>query len=200
MKPNLQTLALMISAVTFTLLIGTRLELGFAGGQGRMTACPATNLSNPNDTVVRGGDMTSLPDTFAKYQLCDGTLVYLDHSTKVRLNQYKNHNGVASQNTQFELIQGRVIIDGLANVQARNVVVSVTGAGCELVHYSWLDELDVTPLVESGCSILNPPLTPPANWTTKYDTFTAEFISTGVFTSATSAAKNFYSWTELNLN
>lgn len=188
-------LASFIAVLMCVVLVGQRLDAKWAGGIGHVDPCPATSLEPGGSTIVRGQIMSSPTDTFAKYQLCDGTMLYLDSNTQIRLSQYQNP--LASQNTQLELIQGRVIVDGLADVRARNTVISMTGAGCELVHYSWLDEIDVTPLVEAACTIVNPPITPPASQTTKYGTFDAVVVSTNTFEPTSSSAKSFYEWTGL---
>jgi hypothetical protein len=189
------SLSALIVIVVGIFLVGQRLDARWAGGLGYVEPCPAILLDTPMQTIARGELMSSPADSPAKYQLCDGTLLYLDANTQIRLSEYRNP--LASQNTQLELIQGRVIVDGLADVRARNAVVSLRGAGCELVHYSWRDELDVTPLVEAACQLVGSDALPLANSTTRYNTFTSSILENRPFTPESSAAQDFYRWTGL---
>jgi hypothetical protein len=197
---NVNTIALasLIIVSVGTFLIGQRLDARWAGGQGRTEHCPATKLDGSGSSISRGEHMSTAPDEYAKYQFCDGTILYLDTNTQIRLSQYRDTRTSTIAETQLELIQGRVIVDGLADVRSRNVTVSMTGAGCELVHYSWLDELDITPFVDSACKIKTPAFTPEALQTSRFNTFNASLINTTSFDPSTSTAKSFYEWTELS--
>jgi len=187
-------LASMIVAVIGVYLVGLRLEARFAGGQGRLETCGATPLDQTGPTILRGQIMSSGND-FSRYQLCDGTMLYLDVNTEIKLNQYRFPANY--EETQLQLVQGRVIVDGVADVHARNVGVALRGAGCELVHYSWLDELDITPLVDSACQIIGSDALPQTLSTTRYDTFTTSIKNNLRFSPETSSAQNFYVWTGL---
>jgi hypothetical protein len=187
-------LAALISLVIGIVLLGQRLDARWAGGTGRIDPCPASELDGAGDTITRGEQMSTTPGEYAKYQFCDGTIVYLDENTQVRLDAYR----AAENQTSLNLIQGRLIVDGLADVRSRNTVVSMAGAGCELVHYSWLDELDVTPFVDSACKIKTPAFTPAALQTSRFDTFDASLLHTTSFDPSSSSAKSFYEWTGLS--
>lgn len=180
-------------------LVGQRLDARWLGGSGREVPCLATSIAHPEQTISRSESMSTEVAQFAKYQLCDGTLLYLDANTQVRLREYKNPDPLASQNTQLDLIQGRVIVDGLADVRARNTVVSVSGAGCEIVHYSWLDKVDVTPLVEAGCKIQNLPGQLVTRKTSRINTFNSLIETSSPFEPTSSSARDFYTWTGLQL-
>lgn len=191
------TLAGLVIVLVSTSLVALRFEARWAGGQGKTEACPALALDDSHSVVHRGEVMATSADTFTKFELCDGTLLYLDSNTQIRLSQYRRPAGF--EETQLELIQGRVIVDGVADVRARNVSVELRGAGCELVHYSWKDEVDVTPLVEAGCKLKNQDLVPAALQTHRFETFTGSLQSTLPFSPTTSSAEDFYDWTGLEL-
>lgn len=194
---NVNTLlpATLLVVVVTIFLIGQRLDARWAGGEGRLEPCPATNLAD-GTIVKRGGTLSSTSNDFAKFQLCNGAMLYLDKNTELRLDSYRRS---PAELTQLTLIQGRVLIDGFTDVKTRNLVFT-TGAGCELVHYSWLDQVDTTPLVDQSCLPANLPVDPlVANYTTKYDTFDGSVVSTTVFEPANSSAKHFYEWTGLKL-
>lgn len=195
---NLILSSVIITAVMIG-LVGQRLNVKWLGGTGRVAPCPAEEIDRNDVSINRGEIMATKPAEFSRYQLCDGTVLYLDANTQVRLSAYRNLGLVASQNTQLELIQGRVIVDGLADVKTRNVLTSVNGAGCEVVHYSWLDKVDVTPLVAEGCKIksLQSPLE--TLQTSRLNTFDSTIEATSSFQPANSSAANFYTWTGLQL-
>lgn len=184
----------LVAVVLFALRLGSPLF----GGAGRVDPCRADLVGVSDELISRGESMSTEVTEFAKYQLCDGTLLYLDANTQVRLREYKNPDPLASQNTQLDLIQGRVIVDGLADVRTRNMTVKVNGSGCELVHYSWLDKLDVTPFSVAGCQTEIPPY-PPAFRTSRFNTFNSVFESSSPFEPTNSSARDFYTWTGLQL-
>lgn len=177
-------------------LLGQQFELSIFGGSGKLPVCGAVNLTESGKILKRGSLLTSSPDGFAKYQMCDGTMVYLDKNTQLRLDAYRNAS--AGTETQLTLIQGRVIIDGLADVHARNSVVATRGAGCEIVHYSWLDQIDITPFAEMACTLSSSNAAPPFIQTTRVSTFDDHLIDITAFEPAMSAAQPFYAWTGLN--
>ncbi len=187
-------LLVLIVITVGVLLVGQRLDARWAGGSGGIEPCQATLVYG--DTVVgRGQIMSTSADDYAEYELCDGTHLYLDQNTQLRLSYYRNP--AAQTETQLELIQGRVIVDGLASIKARNLIAQVKGSACEFVHYSWRDELDVTPLATDACKIKTPAFTPTASLTSRFNTFDGSLISTNSFDPSTSAAKSFYEWTGL---
>lgn len=186
-------LASIITILVCAVLIGQRLDAKWAGGIGHVDPCPAV-LVDGDTTIKRGEVMSAGANDFAAYQFCNGMIIYLDKNTQVRLDGYPRPYGAYP--LSLNLLEGRVITDGAFDIKARNLIVGA-GPGCEIVHYSWLDELDVTPLVEAACTIVNPPITPPASQTTKYGTFDAVVVSTNTFEPTSSSAKSFYEWTGL---
>lgn len=177
-------------------MVGQQFELTAFGGDGKLPVCGAANVTEPEKTLKRGSVLSSPAEGFAKYQMCDGTMLYLDKNTQVRLDAYRDSS--AGTETQLILIQGRVIIDGLADVHARNSVVATRGAGCEIVHYSWLDQIDITPFAEMACTLASSNSAPPFIQTTRISTFDDHLIDITPFAPATSAAQPFYAWTGLN--
>lgn len=177
-------------------LVGQQFELPVFGGEGKIPVCGATNLASPEKLLKRGAILASPTDSFAKYQLCDGTKLYLDKHTELRLEAYRNSS--SGTETQLTLIQGRVIVDGLADIRARNSVVATRGAGCEIVHYSWLDQIDITPFAEMACTLSSSNAAPPFIQTTRVSTFDDQLIDITPFEPQSSAAQPFYAWTGLN--
>ncbi|MEK7183832.1 MAG: hypothetical protein AAB776_04335 [Patescibacteria group bacterium] len=190
-------LATFVVASAGTYLLGSSLEAPFSGGQGQIEPCRAEAIDPQGSTISRGELMSSPIDAYTKFQLCDGTMLYLDSNTQIKLTQYRNPKAVTE--TQLELIQGRVIVDGVANVRARNLVGQVRGAGCEFVHYSWRDELDVTAFADQACVIESLQNNPLAFQTIRFNTFGKgdPILSVSPFASNTSAARLFYLWTGL---
>lgn len=187
----------LIVVLVSVFLIGQRLDARWAGGTGRVETCAATDLAT-GQLVKRGETMSSPTDSYRQYQLCDGTMLYLDTNTQVTLSQYRNTDPAVKTETQLDLIQGRVVVDGVADIQARNAVFSVGGGACEFVHYSWRDELDVTPLAEMACQLKYPPGAPAYYQTTRFNTFTSELVNVNLFEPQSSTAAAFYAWTGLN--
>lgn len=177
-------------------MVGQQFELPALGGDGKLPVCGAVNVTEPEKTLKRGSILSSSAEGFAKYQMCDGTMLYLDKNTQLQIDAYRNSS--AGTETQLTLIQGRVIVDGLADVHARNSVVATRGAGCEIVHYSWLDQIDITPFAEMACTLSSSNAAPPFIQTTRVSTFDDQLIDITPFEPAMSAARPFYAWTGLN--
>lgn len=194
---NLANLVLtsVVTTAVVTVLVGQQLNVKWLGGTGRIILCPAEEIDRNDVSINRGEIMATKKSEFSRYQLCDGTVLYLDANTQIRLSAYPDP--VASQNTKLELIQGRMIVDGLADVRTRNTTVSVTGAGCEIVHYSWLDKADITPLVEAGCQIENFSGQLVAREISRLNTFDTTLETTSPFNPTSSSAASFYNWTGL---
>ncbi|MFZ2682195.1 MAG: FecR domain-containing protein [Patescibacteria group bacterium] len=186
--------AAFVTLVT-VLLVSQTFDTKWLGGLGPVPVCAATDMTDPAKTFERGAILQTGTDGYAKYRLCDGTIVYFDHDTQVKLTQYRQPE--AQTETQLTLIQGRIIVDGVADIQTRNTRVSTRGAGCELVHYSWLDQVDVTPLSPLGCQLASSNQALQTLTTTRLNTFTDEILQTQKFTPATSAAFEFYQYTGL---
>ncbi len=188
-------LSLILTTGVFAYLIGTRFEARFTGRDGQIDACPAVAQNEQQTSIRRGQTLASGSETFATYRLCDGTLIYLDKNTELRLDHYANPD--KNQPAQLTLIQGRVIVVGSAYVSTRNILVTTSQFGCEVVHYSWRDEVDVTPLAIEACKLKNPPVTPAALITSRFNTFDSSLISTSPFDPVASSAQYFYEWTGL---
>ena len=199
---NVSTLtpAALIVLVISVFLVGQRLNARWAGGGGIVAPCLA-QLVGTETFIHRGEIMSTTADSYAKYQLCDGTMLYLDANTQIRLSKYpaltahQADLGITPV-TELELIQGRVIVDGLAEVRARYAGIRVMGAGCELVHYSWLDLLDVHALAQGAC---------PVGWgapqsldtIVRLETYHGKVVKWMQFDAETSSAADFYDWTGL---
>jgi hypothetical protein len=186
-------LALAISLLSLILLVSLSLNLNWVGGSGRLPACVGHKLNSTSDISVRRGEvMSTTPDDWAIYELCDGTKLWLDHNTQVELTHYQTSN----QATSLKLLQGRLIVDGSAIVTTRNLNFVTQNGQCELVHYSWLDIVDATALTSNACQTQpNSEL----DLTKKFETFTGELLGTSTFNPEASTAKDFYTWTGLKL-
>lgn len=192
----------LIVGTTSILLFGVRLSARWAGGTGYVPPCPAMLVdSNSNaatnfsllPSVKRGETMLTNDQIFAHYQLCDGTDVYLDHNTEVRLTEYKNQ--ATNTTSTLTLIQGRVLVSGEARVQTRNLVTHITGS-CEVVHYSWLDQADVTPLKSGQCQLASGQAAE-NGYTSRLNTFDNTLVSSTPFKPQISTAKAWYDWINL---
>lgn len=180
------------------LLIGLRFEQRWAGGSGPVEPCVAVDV-NSGQKITRGQFMTTSQNQFSVYKFCDDTLVYLDQNTQIELSRYRNPN--AQTATKLELVQGRVILDGYAETKTRALIGIVDGGTCEFVHYSWRDELDITPFSNQSCGIDQLDLSLPVLQTTRLNTFGDghSIIRVTPFQATTSAAAAFYTWTGLDL-
>ncbi len=180
-----------VATLSSVLLIGLSFSAKFAGGNGAVASCPAVDVSS-NAEVKRGELLLTTTSEFKKFILCDGTIVYLDQNTQVKLEAYP-FNGQASQ---LQLLLGRIIVDGFAQVRTRNLITSLDHGRCEVIHYSWLDQTDVTALANPGCSV-NGSVQPVLDESNRYETFEQKLVGTQIFNPEASSAKAFYDWTEL---
>ena len=189
--PNIRLLALPIAALCGLLLISLRLNAKWVGGTGKITPCPAQLVSSASPLateITRGQSVVTTTGQTAIYQTCDKTNYVLDERTELRLTAYRH-----DQPTALNLIQGRVVVQGPADIQTRNVLIHANQGTCEIVHYSWRDEVDVTAHTPGACLVDAGPLFP-VDTTIRLGTYDGEFLVEHPFDAQTSSASAFYSW------
>jgi hypothetical protein len=202
--PKLNTFVLtgLIVGTLSLLLVGQRFNVRWAGGAGSHKPCPLTLVADKSvaettttllHTATRGQIVTTESGVMAHYQDCQGTQIYLDGQTHIRLTDDATSD--PQRGSQFEFIQGRIIVMGQAQVRTRQSLIQTSGT-CEIVHYSWLDQVDVRPLALNHCRLGSATSLQP-EVTSRFDTFTSTLISATPFNLATSTAKEFYAWVGL---
>jgi hypothetical protein len=118
-------LLIFIALIAAGLLIWNRLDI-----EPQLTA---TGLET-GEMIDRGETMTTT-DTYAIFEI-DDSVIYLSKNTEVKIVD-------ASQGQiDLQLIQGRIVLDGSANISIREVDITTKGQ-TSIVHYSWLDEIEV---------------------------------------------------------
>ncbi len=190
--PNIRLLALPLVLLSAFLLLSIRLEARWIGGIGKVAPCPAelqTSTAPLAASFTRGEVMKTETSQRAVYQTCDASFYVLDERTEAELASYPHLNFP----TFLELLQGRLVVGGTADIKTRNVVIHVAEGMCEIVHYSWRDEVDVTSLTPGACSVANGPLFPVAT-TVRLQTTTGLLISESAFDAQQSSAAPFYDW------
>jgi hypothetical protein len=136
---------LIITGISLLLLIGKRLDLPFAGGEGagpQHDAQLLTQYTGENSfpharllpaTLSRGETLTTNAYTFATYTMND-CRVSLAENTGITLQDGREHYN------EFTLLTGRIVASGSCVFLTRETKVSIEGA-TTLVHFSWLDQI-----------------------------------------------------------
>jgi hypothetical protein len=112
------------------LLVGNRFDARWAGGDGYAVH----QLATSQEQVWKRGELISSEDT-STFTLGNAT-VYLDDKTEIKLIDGREGDEM------IQLIQGRVYVDGEIGIIVREVTTYSPGT-ISVVHYSWLDEIDV---------------------------------------------------------
>lgn len=134
------------------LLVGNRLGFTWAGGTGFVQQEKAYFHTLAEDITFKRGDVVSTNEKgfYFEGQLYwdvpaplilgekDKTVIYLDKNTEIRLDS------LAADNYAVTLIQGRIVVEGPATVQIRELDMQTTDV-TGFVHYSWLDQVDILP-------------------------------------------------------
>ena len=87
--------------------------------------------------------MTTI-DEYAAFEISD-SIVYLSKNSELKLV-----DGREGQ-IDLQLIQGRIVLIGNANISIREVDIKTAGQA-SIVHYSWLDEIEIA-AIENQTSI-----------------------------------------------
>lgn len=176
-------LAALIVAGSFATL--TALRLGGAPDQEPLQF--VNSLSERSyPSVERGQQITAAQGEYLRYRFADGTEIFLDPNTVVRLD-------ATAPTNKMTLIQGRLAVKGgRVTVTARNLALNA--GECVLVHYSWLDLVDVTPLVAGGCTFADDTPTILDLMTTKFSTVDLRIVGVSNFIPSESSARGFFDW------
>ncbi len=99
----------------------------------------SNNVSHPSIFVegreYHRGEVIASGDAFSDFEI-GGSFVHLDRNTEVELvNTLDGEEAIS-------LVQGRIVVNGDLNTHVRDLRVSSQGI-VSIVHYSWLDEMDV---------------------------------------------------------
>jgi len=167
----------LIVIITAGLLINNRIDT-----EPHMSA---VNLETQN-SIERGEIMTTV-DGYAAFEISD-SIVYLSKNTELKLV-----DGREGQ-IDLQLIQGRIVLIGSANISIREVNIETTDQ-TSIVHYSWLDEIEVAAiknqtLIESNNSIVT--LENEAINMQTLESYSVQYIE---FNPEQSSEAEFYEWT-----
>lgn len=141
---------------------------------------------------IKRGQIMSTADAYSAFTI-DGSIIYLSKNTEVKLVE-------AIQNqVDLQLIQGRIVLSGPANVSVREVDIT-TENKMSVVHYSWLDEIEVATIDGSATiqySNQVQSLDDEAIRMNTLEPYTTTFID---FDTKQSSEKEFYEWVNLQIN
>ncbi|EKD47379.1 MAG: hypothetical protein ACD_66C00091G0004 [uncultured bacterium] len=150
------------------------------------THMSAVNIES-GEIIKRGEIMTTL-DQYASFKISN-TTIYLAKNTELKLA-----NGRAG-NLDLQLIQGRIVVTGQSNISIREVDVKLeSDARASIVHYSWLNEIEVAPLngpVSVCYDEQSRALNTQAIRMSTLAPYATEFID---FNPSQSSEKEFYDW------
>jgi hypothetical protein len=146
------------------------------------------------ETVARGMDFKTGGNEWKEYSITIGsavTTIALAENTDVTLVD------ASSPTPKFALRGGRVVINGPADVSARNVNVEMTYLA-NFVFYSWLDQLDFSVLggtaKETDSQHPGNAVTGTAGASFTVNTLSGDLKEAPPFTPRESSAKSFYDW------
>ncbi len=149
-------IALAIIIVTaLALLIGRRLDLRFAGGEGAGPYASAflketyevSDPSHPSSSVLpsvltRGATVTTDASAFGRYTINDECTIALAENSSLTLEDGRSRYNV------FNLLTGRAVAIGDCVFTTRETEMSIIGTAT-VVHFSWLNEI-VVKVIEGG--------------------------------------------------
>ncbi len=163
------------------LLVGNRFDARWAGGDGYQVHQMAIS---EGQAWERGRAISS--SDVDQFTLGEAT-IYLDENTQVKLI-----DGREGSET-IQLIQGRIYVIGALDITVREVTIRAVDK-LSIVHYSWLDEIDII-FFDEKSTIITPAFTLFANaidaTMVKMNTLNYEYTE-NAFNSKESAGKDFY--------
>lgn len=133
---------LLILAMALTLLIGKRLDLRFAGGTGSGSHAKAMLVETTGampSSLTRGDIVTTDASTFASYRVGDACTIFLAENSSLLFQDGRQDH------ITFTFLTGRIVAKGDCTFTVRDMRFPVLGSAM-LVHYSWLNTLDIKPL------------------------------------------------------
>ena len=176
-----QILISLVVIIATTLLVWNRVDTE--------THLPAINLES-REHVERGEIMTTF-DEYVAFEI-DNSTVYLSKNTELKLI-----DGREGQ-IDLQLIQGRIVLTGNANVSIREVNINTNGM-TSIVHYSWLDQIEVATIdadafIEYNTITYEQQLVTLSNQAIRMETverYNLEYIQ---FSPSESSEADFYDW------
>ena len=137
----------------------------------------------------RGSELTTQHGEYRAFSFPDGSEVSLDQDTIVRLDATLPEN-------KLTLMQGRIMV-GTGQIQVTARELKLDASACVLVHYSWLDAIDASPLRANGCAFAAGQPTIMAGMTTRFSTLSGNVLSVSNFLPSESSARPFFDWTRV---
>ena len=193
-----------IIVIALALLIGKRLDLPFAGGEG---AGPHANAllketydfsdpSHPSSSVLpsvltRGATVTTNAFTFARYTINNECTIALAENSSAILEDARK-----SKNT-LTLLTGRFVAMGNCTLVTRETAIHIQGTAT-VVHFSWLNEIAVktlegnTTVSQSGTTTELTPESPALQFSTLPSAIIQE--ETGFSLTQNDLISSFYTW------
>lgn len=173
------TLILIVIFLSTGLLIGNRLSLVWAGGDGYETHTSGF----VGEREYQRGKTISSGNNFYLLEFCQ-TNIWLDINTEIKLIDGRINR------CAINVLQGRVVVRGNITIITRELKTTISGL-TSFVHYSWRDEIEIAKIL--------------GNTTIHYDTLNKSvetlIINTNnyqesdlIFNPTISNASAFYSW------
>jgi len=125
-------LAGLVGIISVSLLIGNRFDASWAGGDGYLAHQVATAEGVEYE---RGETVTTSEGEWLEIVFGDASF-WMDENTEVKLVDGREDS------LEINVVQGRVVVIGSMTIKTREVATLIDGVAA-VVHYSWLDELEV---------------------------------------------------------
>lgn len=186
------------------LLIGRRLDLPFAGGEGAGPHASAflkekydfSDPSHPSSSVLpsvltRGATIVTNAFTFGRYTINNECTVALAENSSLTLEDGRNKYNI------FNLLTGRAVATGNCVFTTRETKISIAGVAT-IIHFSWLNELVVKALdgnvvvSQSGTTTALTPESPAMRFSTLPSAITQE--ETDFSLTQNDLISSFYRW------
>lgn len=141
--------------------------------------------------IIKRGETMATTDSYATFEILDST-IYLSKNSEVKLIDGRQDQ------IDLQLIQGRIVVTGQLNISIREVDVKLeSDSKASIVHYSWLDEIEVIPINGSANVLYDKQsrfLDAQSIRMSTLDPYATEFID---FNPEQSSEKEFYDWVGL---
>ncbi len=134
----------LIGVIAITLLTGNRFDALWAGGSGYLAHQAAT----ANDVEYKRGETISTSEGEILNVKFGDVTIWMDENTEVKLIDGR------TESLEINVVQGRVVIIGSITISTREIKTVASGA-TSLVHYSWLDELEIVS-IEGSVTVATP--------------------------------------------
>ncbi len=186
-------LAVFIGMLGVLLLVAHHFSAPWAGGDGFSEPVEVVVEHPTGNELFRRGDVistlpqspllerhsTPLPVRF------DETIIWMDSGTELRIIES------STKRIEVQVIQGRVVVDGTAQISTRDVKTDINGVA-SFVHYSWLNEIDVAGIEGSTIVRFEETSLDLSDHATKISTLPPYTQTELEFDPASSSASEFY--------